>query len=227
MHRVFIMLYFVFIFPADGSSVTQYDYSRNSVKFSKEKFKMFSNDSAFKNFKNLTISDYVLSTIILSQSKIISVTDSTFSTGSSEHEGDKDVNNALDSNDIIIIILSLNTAMILIVCCIIGICVYYKRKLISSKTFEVKDVNEYNRNRSCAKRIFSQDVLLHKQHDFDLKMTDSLGNSQRCFTNAIEVPCLVQESHLQSDVYENESQPYLNRETSEIEAEYHQYLTVV
>lgn len=137
------------------------------------------------------------------------------------------MNNALDSNDIIIIILSLNTAMILIVCCVIGLCVYYKRKLISSKTFEVRDENEYNRNRSYAKRIFSQDALLNKQHDFDLEMTDSVGNSQRSFTNTIEVPSFVQESHFQRDVFENESEPYLNTETKEIESEYHQYLTVV
>lgn len=151
----------------------------------------------------------------------------TFSTGSSEHKGDKDGNNALDRNDIIIIILSLNTAMILIVCYVIGICVYYKRKLISSKTFEVKDGNKYNRNMTYAKRAFSQDVLLHKQHDFDLEMTDFDGNSQHCFSNAIEVPYLVQESHLQRDLYDNESQTYFNTEANEIEAEYHQYLTVV
>lgn len=186
---------------------------------------MFSND--FQNLKNLTPSDHVSSTTMFSQSEITTITDWTLSTGSSELKGDTDVNNALDSSAIIIIILSLNTAMILIVCCIIGLCVYYKRKLISSKTFEVKDKNEYNRNRSYAKRIFSQGVLLHKQHDFDLEMTDSVENSQGCFTNAIDLPSLVQNSHLQRDVYENESRPYLDTETNEIEAEYHQYLTVV
>lgn len=184
---------------------------------------MLSNESAFQNLKNITISNNVSSTIILSQPKITTIANLTFSTGSSEHKGDKD-GNVLGSNDIIIIILSLNTAMILMVCCIIGLCVYYKRKLISSRTFEVMDGNKYNRNMSYAKRAFSKDVLLHKQHDFDLEMTDSVGNSQRCFTNATEVPSLVQESH---DVYENESQPYHNTQSSEIEAEYHQYLTVV
>lgn len=223
MHMV---LFFFFIFPADYSSVTHYDYSRNSVTFSNEKLKMLSNESAFQNLKNITISDNVSSTIILSQPKITTIANLTFSTGSSEHKGDKD-GNVLGSNDIIIIILSLNTAMILMVCCIIGLCVYYKRKLISSRTFEVMDGNKYNRNMSYAKRAFSKDVLLHKQHDFDLEMTDSVGNSQRCFTNATEVPSLVQESHFQHDVYENESQPYHNSQSSEIEAEYHQYLTVV
>lgn len=217
------MVLFVFIFPADYSSVTHYEYSRNSVTFSNEKLKMLSNESAFQN---ITISGNVSSTIILSQPKITTIANSTFSTGISEHKGDKD-GNVLGSNDIIIIILSLNTAMILIVCCVIGICVYYKRKLISSKTFKVKDGNKYNRDMSYAKRAISKDVLLHKQHDFDLEMTDSVGNSQRCFTNAIEVPSLVQESDFQHDVYENESQPYLNTQSCEIEAEYHQYLTVV
>lgn len=188
---------------------------------------MLSNESAFQNLKNITISDNVSSTIILSQPKITTIANSTLSTGRSEHKGDKDGNNALDSNDIIIIILSLNTAMTLMVCCIIGLCVYYKRKLISSRTFEVKDANKYNRNMSYAKRAFSKDVLLHKQRDFDLEMTDSVGNSQRCFTNATEVPSLVQESDFQHDVYENESQPNHNTDSSELEAEYHQYLTVV
>lgn len=207
------------------SSVTPYDYGQNSDKVSTEKSQLFSKDSDFQMFKNLKINDYVLSTISLSQSKITPITDSTFSTGSSEHKGDTDVNNALDSNDIIIIILSFNTVMILLVCCVIGLCAYYKRKLISSKTFEVKDGNECNRNRSYAKRIFPQDVFFHKQLDFE--MTDFVGNSQRCVTNDIEVPSLVQESHFERDVYENESQTYLNTETNEIESEYHQYLTVV
>lgn len=207
------------------SSVTPYDYGQNSDKVSTEKSQLFSNDFDFSIFKSLKINDYVLSTTSFSQSQITPIPDSTFSTGSSEHKGDKDVNIALDSNDIIIIILSLNTAMIFLVCCVIGLCVYYKRKLISSKTVEVKDGHGYNRNRSYAKRIFPQDVFFHKQLDFET--TDYVGNSQLCVTNDIEVPSLIQESHLQCDVYENESQTYLNTETNEIESEYHQYLTVV
>lgn len=189
---------------------------------------MLPNESSLQNFNSLKISDYASSTIILSQSEITIVTNSTFSTRSSEHKEKNDVNNAVDSNNIIIIILSLNTALILIVCCVIGLCVYYKRKVVSNNSSS-QGGNKCNKKSIYAKQIFSQDVLLQNIHDFDLKMTNSGENSQRCVTNDIEVPSLVQENHLQRDVhvYENDSDPYLNPENNEVELEYHQYLTVV
>lgn len=96
-------------------------------------------------------------------------------------------------------------------------------------TVQVKEETNVIKKVYTQNRFFSQDVLLQNIHDFDLKMTNSGENSQRCVTNDIEVPSLVQENHLQRDVhvYENDSDPYLNPETNEVELEYHQYLTVV
>lgn len=84
-----------------------------------------------------------------------------FSIGRFEYKGDKD-GNVLGSNDIIIIIFLFNIFMIFMVCCIIGFCVYYKRKLIFSRIFEVKDGNKYKRNMLYVKWVFFKDVLLYK-----------------------------------------------------------------
>lgn len=134
------------------------------------------------------------------------------------------------SNGILILTISLNTFVILIICCIFVLCLFCKRKWIFQQIFENDEKgNLYDKKSSYVKgRIFQKPArLLHKHQDVDIEMTEmtaSVGN----FINENPVTrSMLQEGYYQHDVYENDIDPYLASPMTELDLENHQYLTVV
>lgn len=148
---------------------------------------MFPNKSDLDKFidSNSTPNNEELSSFFsLAQSEVTANIESAFSTGSDELNGKTDIEFVSPGNNhLLIIIILLNLFAIVIVCCILGICVYCKRKLIFHKLFEVnKDGNVYDRNRLHENRFFFREIL-HKSEDFDLEITNMDGNSLQRFTS--------------------------------------------
>lgn len=192
---------------------------------------MFPNKSDLDKFidSNSTPNNEELSSFFsLAQSEVTANIESAFSTGSDELNGKTDIESVSPGNNhLLIIIILLNLFAIVTVCCILGICVYCKRKLIFHKLFEVnKDGNVYDRNRLHENRFFFREIL-HKSEDFDLEITNMDGNSLQRFTNDNDSGSLGQRRHLERDLYESEPDPYLVPETDVTEPEFHPYLTVV
>lgn len=192
---------------------------------------MFPNKSDLDKFidSNSTPNNEELSSFFsLAQSEVTANIESAFSTGSDELNGKTDIESVSPGNNhLLIIIILLNLFAIVTVCCILGICVYCKRKLIFHKLFEVnKDGNVYDRNRLHENRFFFREIL-HKSEDFDLEITNMDGNSLQRFTNDNDSGSLEQRRHLECDLYESEPDPYLVPETDVTEPEFHPYLTVV
>lgn len=182
----------------------------------------FIHSSSVRNNKDLP------SSFTLTQLEVTSNGESAVSTGSGEQTGKTDVETVSPGNNILLlVIISLNSFAIVIVCCIFGICVYCKRKLIFHKLFEVnKDGNVYDRNRLHDKRLFFREIL-HKSQDFEFEITNMEENSLQHFTHDSDSGPLEQRRHLERDIYESEPDPYLVPETDVTESEYHPYLTVV
>lgn len=182
----------------------------------------FIQSSSVQNNKDLS------SSFTLTQLEVTSNEESAVSTGSGEQTGKTDIETVSPDNNILLfIIISLNSFAIVIVCCICGICVYCKRKLIFNKPFEVnKDGNVYDRNRLHEKRLFFREILL-KSQDLDHEITNVGGNFIQSFTNDNDSGSLEQRRHLERDIYDSEPDPYLVPETIVTESEYHPYLTVV
>lgn len=180
----------------------------------------------FKHPKSTPNNKEISSFFSLGRSKITPNIGSALSTGSGEQTEKSDIRTVSPSNNLLIILLiSSNSFSIVMVCCICGICVYCKRKLIFNKPFEVNmDGNVYDRKRQHAKRLFFHETL-RKSQDFDLEITNMGGNSLQRFTNDNDSDSLEQRGHL--DLYEIEPDPYLGPETNVTEPEYHPYLTVV
>lgn len=192
---------------------------------------MFPNKSDLDKFidSNSTPNNEELSSFFsLAQSEVTANIESAFSTGSDELNGKTDIESVSPGNNhLLIIIILLNLFAIVTVCCILGICVYCKRKLIFHKLFEVnKDGNVYDRNRLHENRFFFREIL-HKSEDFDLEITNMDGNSLQRFTNDNDSGSLEQRRHLERDLYESEPDPYFVPETDVTEPEFHPYLTVV
>lgn len=176
------------------------------------------------------------STFTLAQSGINSDKDFRYNNGSTMFTG---IHNNMNqktttsgANSLLILTISLNTFVILIVCCIFVLCVFRKRTWIFQKIFENDEKgNLYDKNRLYAKgRLFREATgLLHKDQDLDIEMTEmtaSVGN----FMNDNSWPVsLTQKRYSPHDVhvYENDTDPYLAPEITESESENHQYLTVV
>lgn len=122
---------------------------------------------------------------------------------------------------ILTFILSLNTIVMLIVCCMIGLSLYCKRKRILQNVFkDDKEGSMYNRDRLQTNRCNFQgsSQLLHRTQNRDIEMTDkSLADNSSFF--------------LQQRPYRHENRndidQYLTPETIETEQEYHQYSSVV
>lgn len=193
---------------------------------------MFPNKSDLNKFKhpNSTPNNKEISSFFsLGRSKITPNIGSALSTGSGEQTEKGDIRTASPSNNLLLILLiSSNSFSIVMVCCLFGICVYCKRKLIFNKPFEVNmDGNVYDRKGQHGKRLFFRKTL-RKSQDFDLEITNMGGNSLQRFTNDNMLSVsLRQETHFQQSEYENEPDLYLVPETYEARSEYHQYLTVV
>lgn len=190
---------------------------------------MFPNKSDLNKFKhpNSTPNNKEISSFFsLGRSKITPNIGSALSTGSGEQTEKGDIRTASPSNNLLLILLiSSNSFSIVMVCCLFGICVYCKRKLIFNKPFEVNmDGNVYDRKRQHGKRLFFRKTL-RKSQDFDLEITNMGGNSLQRFTNDNDSDSLEQRGHL--DLYGIEPDPYLGPETNVTEPEYHPYLTVV
>lgn len=170
------------------------------------------------------------SSFTLTQLEVTSNGESAVSTGNGEQTGKTDIETVSpDNNILLLIIISLNSFAIVIVCSIFGICVYCKRKLIFHKLFEVNkdgNVHVYYRNRLHEKRPFFRETV-HKSQDYDLEITNMEENSLQRFTHDNNSGPLEQRRHLERDIYESEPDPYLVPETNVTESEYHPYLTVV
>lgn len=178
---------------------------------------MFTNKSDLDKFihsNSIPNNEKLSSFFSLAQSEVTPNIESAFSTGSGEQTGKTDIETVSPGNNLLLsIIISLNLFAIVIVCCIFGICVYCKRKLIFNKPFEViRDGNVYYRNRLHEKRLFFREIL-HKSQDYDLEITNVGGNSLQSFTNDNDSGSLEQRRHLERDLYESEPDPYLVPET--------------
>lgn len=182
----------------------------------------------FKHPNSTPNNKEIPSYLSLGRSKITPNIGSALSTGSGEQTRKSDIITVSPSNNLLLILLiSSNSFSIVMVCCIFGICVYCKRKLIFNKPFEVnKDGNVYDRKRQHARRLFFRETS-RKSQDFDLENTNMGGNSLQSFTNDNDSDSLEQRRHLERDLYEIEPDPYLGIETNVTEPEYHPYLTVV
>lgn len=130
-----------------------------------------------------------------------------------------------DNNYLIILIISLNSIAIFVACGLIGLCIYFKRKWIFQKLFEVdKDGNVYNRNR-LHDTTETPTQLFYKRNDSNFEMTNMRKNSVLKLTNdRFKSVSFVQHIDNQRNEYENDPDSYL---VPESEPEYHQYLTVV
>lgn len=192
---------------------------------------MFPNKSDLDEFQhsNSKPSNEELSSFFsLARSKVTPNIESALSTGSVQQTGKNDIKTVSPGNNLLlIVIISSNSFAIVIVCCIFGICVYCKRKLIFHKLFEVnKDGNVYYRNRLHEKRPSFRETL-HKSQDIYLEITNMEENSLQRFTHDNDSGPLEQRRHLERNLYESEPDPYLVPETNVTESEYHPYLTVV
>lgn len=221
---------FSFLSSADGTEIQDSfkqifsNVSTPDIKrvLNKSDLNQIVHSSSVQNNKDLS------SSFTLTQLEVTSKEESAVSTESGEQTGKTDIEPASTGNNILLlIIISLNSFAIVIVCCVFSICVYCKRKLIFHKLFDVnKDGNVCDRNRLHEKRIFFREIL-HKSQDFDLEITNMGGNSLQRFTNDNDSGSLEQRRHLDHDLYESEPDPYLVPETNVTEPEYHPYLTVV
>lgn len=199
--------------------------------------KALSNESALYMYIYSTGSktnEILSSTFTLAQSRGNQDKDFRFNNGSTTFSGN--INNMNEkttesgANSILILTISLNTFVILIICCIFVLCLFCKRKWIFKKIFENDEKgNLYDKNRSYAKeRLFQEPArLLYKHQDVDIEMTEmtaSVGN----FINENPVTrSMPQEGYYPCNVYENDIDPYLASPMTESELENHQYLTVV
>lgn len=166
-------------------------------------------------------SDYASSTISLAKSSASLHKESTTNTHVSLNTENK-YEETVTSRDkhLVVFIISLNTIVMLIVCCIIGICLYCKRKWIRQKVFEDKEGNVFNRDRLQTNRQHFQESSqsLHRTQNRDIEMTEKSLTGNSSF--------FLQQRPYQHE-YRNEIDQYLAPETIEPEQEYHQYSTVV
>lgn len=219
------------IFCSADRTETRNSYNHIFSNVSTVDINMFTNKSDLDKFihsNSIPNNEELSSFFSLVQSEVTPNIESAFSTGSGEQTGKTDIETVSPGNNLLLsIIISLNLFAIVIVCCIFGICVYCKRKLIFNKPFEViRDGNVYHRNRLHEKRLFFREIL-HKSQDYDLEITNVGGNSLQSFTNDNDSGSLEQRRHLERDLYESEPDPYLVPETIVTESGYHPYLTVV
>lgn len=233
----------MYVFFLDSDTV--FTSSTNSRSFNgitskaltQSKIKALSNESYLYMYIHSTgmkRNEILSSTLTVTQSRGNKDKDFRFNNGSTTFSGNiKNMNEETTesgSNGILILTISLNTFVILIICCIFVLCLFCKRKWIFQQIFENDEKgNLYDKKSSYVKgRIFQKPArLLHKHQDVDIEMTEmtaSVGN----FINENPVTrSMLQEGYYQHDVYENDIDPYLASPMTELDLENHQYLTVV
>lgn len=233
----------MYVFFLDSDNV--FTSSTNSRSFNgitskaltQSKIKALSNESDLYMYIHSTgmkRNAILSSTLTITQSRGNKDNDFRFKNGSTTFSGNiKNMNEETTesgSNSILILTISLNTFVILIICCIFVLCLFCKRKWIVQQIFENDEKgNLYDKKRPYAKRrIFQEPArLLYKHQDVDIEMTEmtaSVGN----FINGNPVTqSMPQEGHYSRDVYENDIDPYLAPPMTESVLENHQYLTVV